>query len=111
LLCVLFNKLDHFSCRKSLDDWKALADLLNTCYLENPVDKNIDKTIKDCWEERADWWPQYHFQEHQLSTKSTSDYDWNVILEKAKVARWLLTEGKFIITVHRERYLPTLAYK
>lgn len=94
-LYILFNKLDHYSCRNSLDEWKALAEILNLCYHGNTINKEIDQTIKDCWEERADWWPQYHFQEQKLMRlDSTNEYEWNIVLEKVTVAQWLLGEGK-----------------
>ncbi|XP_031569735.1 TATA box-binding protein-associated factor RNA polymerase I subunit A-like, partial [Actinia tenebrosa] len=102
-LHILFNKLDHYACRNSLNGWTALAQILKLCYHGKTINKDFEHTIKECWEERADWWPQYHFQEQQLLTMdSTNEYDWNIVLEKAKVAQRLL--GKdcvFVKAVHK----------
>ena len=82
--CASFSiNWDHYSCRNSFNEWKALAKILDTSYYENAINEDVDQTIRDCWEERADWWPQYHFQEKQLlKISSFTECDWEIVLEK-----------------------------
>ncbi|KAK3713309.1 hypothetical protein QZH41_009032, partial [Actinostola sp. cb2023] len=92
LFGLLFSKLDYHSCKTSLVDWKALAHILHICNHDNPINKGIDDKVKACWDERADWWPDYHFSVAMVTT-SLSSHDFNVTLEKAKVAKYLLSKG------------------
>lgn len=65
------------------------------CYHDNVHDKDIDAKVKECWDERSEWWPGYHFNASIVMT-SLSNHDYDVVFEKARVAKILLTEGKLI---------------
>ena len=94
LVKILFTKLDYHSSKDSLEDWKALADCLNLCYHDDIHNKDIDDMLEECWDERSDWWPGYHFKD-RITATSLSSHDNDVVLEKSRVAKFLLGKGKF----------------
>lgn len=46
------------------------------------------------WDERADWWPLFHFRSDLVPKKDhVSELEWKLTRHKAEAARWLLGEG------------------
>lgn len=46
------------------------------------------------WDERADWWPLFHFRSDLVPKKDhVSEIEWKLTRHKAEAARWLLGKG------------------
>ena len=49
------------------------------------------------WDERADWWPLFHFRSDLVPKKDdVSELEWKLTRHKAEAARWLLGKGECV---------------
>ena len=98
ILGALFIKLDHAACQHCVTTWEELANALNQfCTAHDQSD------LKVLWDERADWWPQFHFRLDLVPNKDhVSELEWKLICHKGEAARWLLGKGTctFFVCVH-----------
>ena len=86
--------MDHSACRGSKDDWEALAQHLKGLPL-GTSDHELSK-LHECWDERSEWWPRYHFRIDLVPDKNqATSSEWGVALYKAEVAGVLLGKGEF----------------
>lgn len=92
-LGALFIKLDHAACRQSLAAWKTLAVTLQQfCTTHGKSNLSV------LWDERADWWPRFHFRSDLVPNKNhVSELEWKLTRHKAEAARWLLGKGTVLI--------------
>ena len=63
-LAALFLKLDHAACRNCAKTWETFADTLQLYFTTNNKD-----SLEELWDERADWWPGFHFRQDQVPDK------------------------------------------
>jgi len=88
-LGALFVKLDHAACQQGVKTWETFADTLRQ--YSTTHDK---KSLGELWDERADWWPQFHFRGDLVPKKDhVTELEWQLTQHKAKAARWLLGKG------------------
>ena len=85
-LGALFVKLDHAACRQSITAWESLAVTLQQfCTTHGKGNLSV------VWDERADWWPQFHFRPDLVPNKDhVTELEWKLTRHKAEAARWLL---------------------
>ena len=92
-LAALFIKLDHAACRQSIKDWQKFADILSMYFAAYDRD-----SLGEVWDERADWWPQYHFRQDLVPAKDhVTKIEWQLTQHKAEAARWLLGKSTVIL--------------
>lgn len=88
-LAALFVKLDHAACRHCVETWQTFADTLQQHFT-----KHGKNSLGQLWDERADWWPQFHFRRDLVPDKEhVSELEWQLTQHKATAARWLLGKG------------------
>ena len=89
ILGALFVKLDHAACQFCVTAWKKLAAALTQFCAAHDT-----RELKIFWDERADWWPQFHFRLSLVPNKNyVSELEWKLTRHKAEAARWLLGQG------------------
>lgn len=85
-VAAFFIKLDHAACQQSIKDWEAFAETLRIYFATH--EKN---SLGELWNDRSDWWPQYHFRQDLVPSKDhVSETDWQLAQYKADAATWLL---------------------
>ena len=89
ILSALLIKLDHAACRQCLTSWETLAlTLQQFCTAHGRSNLSV------LWDERADWWPLFHFRSDLVPIKDhVSELEWKLTRHKAEAARWLLGKG------------------
>ena len=88
-LAALFLKLDHAACRNCAKTWETFADTLKLYFTTRKED-----SLGELWDERADWWPGFHFRQDQVPDKGhVSVLEWQLTRHKAEAARRLLGKG------------------
>lgn len=67
-------------------------------------------SLGELWNDRFDWWPQYHFRQDLVPSKDqVSETDWQLAQHKADAARWLL--GKSMVTIILFELTSSLIFK
>ena len=67
-------------------------------------------SLGELWNDRSDWWPQYHFRQDLVPSKDQlSETDWQLAQHKADAARWLL--GKSMVTIILFELTSSLIFK
>ncbi|XP_078382190.1 LOW QUALITY PROTEIN: TATA box-binding protein-associated factor RNA polymerase I subunit A-like [Oculina patagonica] len=98
-LGALFIKLDHAACRQNLTAWETLA-----VTLKEFCTTHGKKNLSVLWDERADWWPQFHFRLDLMPNKNNvSAQEWQLTRHKAEAARWLLGKGNHFTKAVRKQ--------
>ena len=96
ILGALFVKLDHAACQFCVTAWKKLAAALTQFCAAHDT-----RELKIFWDERADWWPQFHFRLSLVPNKNyVSELEWKLTRHKAEAARWLLGQGACFVCAH-----------
>jgi len=94
ILGAVFIKLDHAACRQCLSAWENLALTLQQFCTTHDRSK-----LSVLWDERADWWPLFHFRSDLVPKKDhASELEWKLTRHKAEAARWLLGKGAQLCT-------------
>jgi len=89
ILSAVFIKLDHAACRHCLTAWETLAHTLQQFCTAHDRSK-----LSMLWDERADWWPLFHFRSDLVPKKDhVSELEWKLTRHKAEAAKWLLGKG------------------
>ena len=99
-ISLLFTYLDYATTRDNRHAWKCLSRevLRNSSGLAS---KSEVKIVSECWSEREDWWPTFHFSEHSLpDVVPLSGEEMDLIALKAQVAQCFLgTENSYTLSV------------
>ncbi|XP_048589937.1 TATA box-binding protein-associated factor RNA polymerase I subunit A isoform X2 [Nematostella vectensis] len=95
-LVTLFHKLDHFDSRKCLNTWSALSDNLDAAHQLFDQDTWSELVLKGLWEERTDWWPEYHFSKAELECTDFQS-EWSLLFSKYRVARRFLEKDNYFV--------------
>jgi len=106
ILSAVFIKLDHADCRQCLTAWETLAHTLKQFCTEHGKGN-----LSILWDERADWWPLFHFRSDLVPKKDhVSELEWKLTRHKAEAARWLLgEENHFTKAVKRQEPMENAA--
>ena len=91
ILSAVFIKLDHAACRQCLTAWETLSHTL-----QQFCPAHGRNNLSVLWDERADWWPLFHFRSDLVPKKDhVSEQEWKLTRHKAEAARWLLGKGGY----------------
>ena len=99
ILGALFVKLDHAACQFCVTAWRKLAAALTQFCAAHDT-----RELKIFWDERADWWPQFHFRISLVPNKNhVSELEWKLTRFKAEAARWLHHKVR-VLCVHIQAF-------
>ena len=107
ILGALFVKHDHAAYLFFVTAWRKLAAALTQFCAAHDT-----RELKIFWDERADWWPQFHFRLSLVPNKDhVSELEWKLTRYKAEAARWLRGQGTCFVCTYKRfivRFLITL---
>ena len=87
--------------------WRKLAAALTQFCAAHDT-----RELKIFWDERADWWPQFHFRLSLVPNKDhVSELEWKLTRYKAEAARWLRGQGTCFVCTYKRfivRFIITL---
>ena len=79
--------------------WRKLAAALTQFCAAHDT-----RELKIFWDERADWWPQFHFRLSLVPNKDhVSELEWKLTRYKAEAARWLHDKVR-VLCVHIQAF-------
>ena len=89
----------HSACQFCVTVWRKLAAALTQFCAAHDT-----RELKIFWDERADWWPQFHFSLSLVPNKDhVSELEWKLTRYKAEAARWLHDKVR-VLCVHIQAF-------
>ena len=100
---LLFERLDHASCKENMFDWKELSRMLKGARRQRSG--VVWCLVENCWSTRKEWWPKYHFAGLSEDRNQESRNDKPVKYIK-RVEKTLRSSGTSMLCFRLEGMLP-----